>query len=157
MVLRFRFKWVRKVRMSPPRGGEASAGPISHLAGRPLETISCSMSDAPRYSFPIARRLLRFASRARGNWLSRHRNGFNFAIHMVGIPLSLIVAPVLWFLAPWAWGLAAFLGGYLLQWIGHRVEGNDVGEFIPIKRLLGLPVVAIAPPFQPPASPSSAP
>ena len=35
--------------------------------------------------------------------------------------------------------------GLLLQWIGHRVEGNDVGEFIPVKRLLGLPVVAIAP------------
>ena len=26
-----------------------------------------------------------------------------------------------------------------------RVEGNDVGELIPIKRLLGLPVVAVAP------------
>ena len=38
-----------------------------------------------------------------------------------------------------------FVLGYLLQWIGHRIEGNDVGEFIPIKKLLGLPVVAIAP------------
>lgn len=143
--------------MIPPRGGEESAGTKFRLAERPVETISCFMSDAPRYSFPIARRLLRFAGRARGNWLSRHRNGFNFAIHMVGIPLSLLVAPALWFLAPWTWGLAAFLGGYLLQWIGHRVEGNDVGEFIPIKRWLGLPVVAIAPQFQPPVSPSSAP
>jgi hypothetical protein len=113
------------------------------------------MSDAPKYSFPIARRLLRFAGRARRNWLTRHQNGFNFAIHMLGIPLSLVVAPVLWFLAPWVWGLAAFLGGYLLQWIGHKVEGNDVGEFIPIKRALGLPVVAVVPRFQPPVSPKT--
>ncbi len=40
------------------------------------------------------------------------------------------------------WTAAAlFVGGYFLQWLGHRVEGNDVGELIPIKRLLGLPVV----------------
>jgi len=35
--------------------------------------------------------------------------------------------------------------GYVLQWLGHRVEGNDVGEFVPVKELLGLPYVAIAP------------
>lgn len=108
------------------------------------------MSNTPRVPFPIARRLLRFAGRARRNWLSRHQNGFNFAIHMAGIPLALLVAPVLFAIAPWTWGLAAFLGGYVLQWIGHKVEGNDVGEFIPIKRLLGLPVVAVAPQFASP-------
>jgi hypothetical protein len=45
--------------------------------------------------------------------------------------------------------------GYLLQWIGHRVEGNDVGELIPIKKLLGLPVVAIAPQYRKIVSPES--
>jgi hypothetical protein len=113
------------------------------------------MSESPKYSFPIARRLLRFAGRARRNWLSRHQNGFNFAIHLLGIPIALIVAPVLFVFAPWSWGLAAFVGGYVLQWIGHLVEGNDVGEFIPIKRMLGLPVVAVAPQFQAPGSPNT--
>jgi len=96
------------------------------------------------YSFPIARKLIIFAGRARCNWLERHRNAFNFWVHMIGIPLALLGIPLL-FLVEWHWGAAAIAGGYMLQWIGHRVEGNDVGEFIPIKRLLGLPYVAVVP------------
>jgi hypothetical protein len=96
------------------------------------------------YNFPIARKLLGLAGRARQNWLMRHRNSFNFWIHMVGIPLAVVGVPLLFF-SPWYWGVGAIVVGYLLQWIGHQVEGNDVGEFIPVKRLLGLPVVAIAP------------
>jgi hypothetical protein len=111
--------------------------------------------DAPRYSFPIARRLLRLAARARANWLLRHQNRFNFAVHMAGIPLALVAAPVLLAVAPWPWAAGAFAGGYLLQWVGHRVEGNDVGELIPVKRLLGLPTVPIAPQFLPPNPPAS--
>ena len=36
-----------------------------------------------------------------------------------------------------------------------KVEGNDVGEFIPIKRMIGLPVVAVAPQFRLPPSPEA--
>jgi hypothetical protein len=39
--------------------------------------------------------------------------------------------------------------GYLLQWIGHLAEGNDLGEWAAIKRLLGLPYVGIAPRWNP--------
>ena len=63
---------------------------------------------------------------------------------MLGIPLAFASLP-LFVLADWEWGVAALVAGYLLQWIGHRVEGNDVGEFIPIKKLFGLPYVAVAP------------
>ncbi len=98
------------------------------------------------YRFPIARKLLDFAGRARRNWLLRHQNSFNFAIHMIGIPLAFI-GLVLLFFTDWYWGAAGIVVGYLLQWIGHRVEGNDVGELIPFKRLLGLPVVSIAPQY----------
>ncbi|MBA4191426.1 MAG: hypothetical protein C0467_25890 [Planctomycetaceae bacterium] len=97
-------------------------------------------------SFPIARKLFKFAKRARRNWLTRHQNSFNFWIHMLGIPLAVAGIPLL-FVADWPWGVGAIVGGYLLQWIGHQVEGNDVGELIPIKRMLGLPVVAIAPQY----------
>ena len=106
------------------------------------------------YRFPIARKLLAFASRARRNWLARHQVPFNYWIHMLGIPLAVAGVPLL-FLAPWYYGVGAIVLGYLLQWIGHRVEGNDVGEFIPIKRLLGLPVVAIAPRFGAEAKPTA--
>ena len=99
------------------------------------------------HNFPIARKLIAFAGRARRNWLLRHQNGFNFAIHMIGIPLAFAGVPLL-FLVEWYWGVGAIVGGYLLQWLGHRVEGNDVGEFIPFKKMLGLPYVAIAPQFQ---------
>jgi hypothetical protein len=98
------------------------------------------------HRFPIARRLLGLAGRARHNWLLRHQTPFSFWIHLLGIPL-VFSGLVLFFFLPWYWGVGAIVVGYFLQWLGHRVEGNDVGEFIPIKRVLGLRVVAIAPQF----------
>jgi hypothetical protein len=96
----------------------------------------------------LERRPLRRALR---NWLERHQHPFNFWVHMAGIPLAL-GGIVLFFVLPWPqwyWAAAAFIGGYGLQWIGHAVEGNDLGEWAGIKRLLGLPYVGIARQFQP--------
>jgi hypothetical protein len=81
------------------------------------------------------------------NWRKRHQHPFNFWIHLIGIPLA-VSGVVLLFVTDWYWGVAAFVGGYLLQFIGHQVEGNDVGEWAAIKRLLGLPYVGIAPQWQ---------
>ncbi len=78
------------------------------------------------------------------NWMERHRLPFNFWIHMVGIPMA-VVGLLLFFLVEWYWALAAFVLGYVLQWIGHVAEGNDVGEWAAIKSMLGLPYVGIAP------------
>ncbi len=103
---------------------------------------------APRPRFPLARRTARFAKAARLNWLQRHQHGFNFAIHMLGIPLA-IVGLILPFFVEWYWGAGAFVLGYLFQWSGHLVEGNDVGEMIPVKKALGLRTVAIAPQYAP--------
>jgi len=111
------------------------------------------MSDTPRReSFPLARKLLRFAARSRRNWLERHQHPVSFWLHMAGIPLTFVGLLSLFFL-PWYWGVGAFVLGYLLQFVGHRVEGNDVGELIPLKRLLGMPVVPVSPRYQrqPPA------
>ena len=99
------------------------------------------------YKFPLARKLYSFARRARRNWLQRHRHPFNFWIHLLGIPLA-VAGVVLLFVTDWYWGAGAIVLGYFLQWVGHRVEGNDVGEFIPIKKLLGLPYISIAPKVQ---------
>jgi hypothetical protein len=105
------------------------------------------------WRFPILRAIFRIASRAWQNWRQRHQDWRNFAIHMVGIPLA-VSSVVLLFLLPWYWAVAALILGYLLQWIGHWWEGNDVGEWAAIKRLLGLPVVAISPRFASGAPPS---
>ena len=86
--------------------------------------------------------------RALANWLERHQHPFNRGIHSIGIPLALVVAPILLLALPWDgwyWVVGAFAVGYVLQWTGHLVEGNDLGEWAAIKRLLGLPYVAVSP------------
>lgn len=90
--------------------------------------------------------------RALYNWLERHQHPFNRGIHFIGIPLALAGVVLFFWLswAEWYWGVLAFVGGYLLQWIGHLVEGNDLGEWAAVKRVLGLPYVAISPRFQKP-------
>jgi hypothetical protein len=99
-----------------------------------------SVDSAPQHP------LRRFLHKAGRNWLERHRHPFNFAIHMFGIPIAL-AGLVFMFIWPW-WGLAGLFVGYLLQYIGHAVEGNDVGEWAAIKRMFGLPYVGIAPQWQ---------
>jgi hypothetical protein len=96
--------------------------------------------------------LRRFLRKAIGNWLERHRLPFNFWIHMIGIPMAtiglflLLAAP--FGVISWYWGVAGLVVGYLLQWIGHLAEGNDLGEWAGIKRLLGMPYVSISPRWQ---------
>lgn len=87
------------------------------------------------------------------NWLERHQDATSFWLHMIGIPLTiaaLVLAGVQ--LAAWRWDLwwrptALLLVGYLLQWIGHLIEGNDMGEVVLIKRALGWPYIAVSPRF----------
>ena len=73
------------------------------------------------------------------NYLSRHYHPVNRALHLVGVPLSFLVAPVLLLLEfPWWVHVGTFVSGYLLQFAGHAVEGNDAGEIVFAKRMLGL-------------------
>ena len=97
-------------------------------------------------SSPPRRPVLRFLRKRLRYWLDRHQHPFNLGIHMLGIPLA-VLGIVLLFLLPWYWGAGAFILGYLLQYLGHRIEGNDVGEWALVKRLLGLPYVAVAPQY----------
>ncbi len=102
----------------------------------------------PPQGFFQRRPLRRALRRGLANWLERHQHPFNRGIHLVGIPLALLVAPVLLLVLPWDewyWAALAFVLGYVLQYVGHRVEGNDLGEWAAVKRLLGLPYVAVAP------------
>jgi hypothetical protein len=85
------------------------------------------------------------------NWLERHQCPLSRRLHYVGIPLAVAAVAValaqLWL---WRWDLwwrpaVLLVVGYLLQYIGHRVEGNDMGEVILVKRLLGKPYQAVSP------------
>ena len=111
-----------------------------------------SNKSTSRWTFPIARRLLQFAGRSRANWLERHQHPVSFGLHLVGIPLAMI-GLLLLFVTDWYWGVGAIVVGYFLQWVGHMVEGNDVGELIPVKKALGLPVIPIAPQYRKPNPP----
>ena len=92
--------------------------------------------------------VLPFIKRRLGNWMLRHQLPFNFAIHRVGIPVAVAGIPLL-FLYEWYWGVGALFVGYLLQFIGHQVEGNDVGEWAAIKKMLGMKYVGISPRWNP--------
>jgi len=111
-------------------------------------------SPANATSRPTRRRpLLTFLRRRLEGWRLRHQLPINFWLHMVGIPMALggVVLFIISFFSDlqWYWGVAAFFLGYLLQYIGHRFEGNDVGEWAAIKRLVGLPYVGISPRWNP--------
>ncbi len=85
------------------------------------------------------------------NWLERHRHPASRWLHAVGIPM-LVAALVLAVgqLVQWRWDLwwrpvGLLVLSYVLQWIGHRIEGNDMGEVVLIKKMLGRPYVAVSP------------
>src|SRR5512144_3093561 len=88
------------------------------------------------------------------NWRARHRSRLSLALHWVGIPMTIAaVGLAAYQLCLWRWDLwwrpaGLLVLGYALQFIGHWHEGNDVGEVILVKRLLGRPYIAIAPRFQ---------
>ena len=77
------------------------------------------------------------------NYLARHQHPANLLLHIVGVPLT-FAAPVIYLLVDaWWWALGAFALGYALQFLGHAIEGNDAGEMIVVKKLLGKPYVAV--------------
>ena len=79
------------------------------------------------------------------NYVARHQNRTNQALHLVGVPLTFVSSVILLVQRRPEWAAGAFVGGYVLQFIGHAIEGNDAGEMILIKKLLGKPYQEFAP------------
>ena len=73
------------------------------------------------------------------NYLPRHSNRVNQGLHLIGVPLTFAGPPcmILNGAGPW-WACICFAGGYLLQFAGHAVEGNDAGEVVFLKKKLGM-------------------
>ena len=88
-------------------------------------------------------------------WLQRHRSPTSFILHMIGIPPTILgvlfvsIYLILFSAAIFFLALALFVGGFVLQFAGHLLEGTDPGEVIYFKRKLGMPYVEF-----PPARPS---
>jgi hypothetical protein len=83
------------------------------------------------------------------NWFKRHQHKTSLRLHAVGIPLTILAGLALIIgivrdSVPWCLAAAALVViGYALQFLGHHLEGNDAGEIILIKKLLGKPYVAV--------------
>lgn len=88
------------------------------------------------------------------NYIARHQNRANQVLHIIGVPLTFVVSTVYLFQQEWWIALGCFIGGYILQFIGHAIEGNDAGETIVVKKLLGKPYQEFAPTAKQSSSPA---
>jgi hypothetical protein len=79
------------------------------------------------------------------NWLERHRGAATFALHMVGIPLTILGVLMLPIALPaLSWrilvlALTLFGGGYAVQFLGHALEGTEPGEITALRAWLSRP------------------
>ena len=70
------------------------------------------------------------------NYKSKHQHPLNRLTHSIGIPLIVVSLPV--FLFAWRWALAMFVVGWILQFVGHAIEGNQPAFFKnPVYLLVG--------------------
>jgi uncharacterized membrane protein YGL010W len=83
------------------------------------------------------------------NYIARHRNRANQALHVVGLPVTFIAPVVFLIRGDWGWALGCFVAGYAMQFLGHAIEGNDAGEMVLVKKWLGLPYTEFAPGREP--------
>ncbi len=61
------------------------------------------------------------------NYKAKHQHPLNRLTHHVGIPLIVVSLPLFFF--NWRWALAMFVAGWILQFIGHAIEGNQPAFF----------------------------
>jgi hypothetical protein len=66
-----------------------------------------------------------------------HSSGWNKLLHGIGIPL-IFAGIVLLLFTKWIWGGAFFVGGWVLLFLGHKLEGNHPAFFQgPVYLLVG--------------------
>ena len=70
------------------------------------------------------------------HYKAKHRHPANRACHLIGIPLIILALPL--FLFDWRWALGVFVVGWVFQFIGHAIEGNQPAFFRnPVYLLVG--------------------
>lgn len=77
------------------------------------------------------------------DYAERHRNPWNRALHVVGVPTAPVLFLYLLVRGRFVESAIAFVVGYTLQWLGHRIEGNSMWD-----SLEGKFVKAIGAPFR---------
>ena len=70
------------------------------------------------------------------NYKAKHQHPLNRLTHSIGIPMIVVSLPL--FLLDWRWALALFIIGWILQFVGHAIEGNQPAFFRnPVYLLVG--------------------
>lgn len=70
------------------------------------------------------------------DYKAKHRHPLNRLTHTFGIPLIVFSLPLLLF--EWRWAAALFVAGWVLQFVGHAIEGNQPAFFRnPVYLLIG--------------------
>jgi uncharacterized membrane protein YGL010W len=70
------------------------------------------------------------------HYKAKHQHPLNRLTHSIGIPLIVISLPL--FFLNWRWALGLFVVGWVLQFVGHAIEGNQPAFFTnPMYLLVG--------------------
>jgi uncharacterized membrane protein YGL010W len=70
------------------------------------------------------------------NYKSKHQHPLNRLSHSIGIPMIVVSLPL--FFVNWRWALGLFVAGWILQLVGHAIEGNQPAFFShPLYLLVG--------------------
>lgn len=70
------------------------------------------------------------------NYKAKHRHPLNRLSHSFGIPMIVFSLPLFFF--NWRWALGLFVVGWVLQFVGHLIEGNQPAFFSnPLYLLVG--------------------
>ena len=77
------------------------------------------------------------------NYAARHQHPGNRLLHVIGLPVTFVLPVILLVEGETAWASVSFVVGYLFQFAGHAIEGNDAGEVILVKKLAGRPSIDV--------------
>ena len=70
------------------------------------------------------------------NYKTKHQHPLNKLCHSLGIPMIVVSLPL--FFLSWKMALGLFVFGWILQFVGHAIEGNQPAFFRnPIYLLVG--------------------
>jgi uncharacterized membrane protein YGL010W len=70
------------------------------------------------------------------NYKAKHQHPLNRLTHSIGIPMIVVSLPIFFF--NWRLALLLFVVGWILQFVGHAIEGNQPAFFKnPIYLLVG--------------------
>jgi uncharacterized membrane protein YGL010W len=70
------------------------------------------------------------------SYKAKHTHPLNKLMHSIGIPMIVVSLPLFFF--NWRWALTLFIVGWILQFAGHAIEGNQPAFFRnPVYLLVG--------------------